>query len=68
MCPRQAEEATGRTVEISWAREEHPDDADRKAAEARLLATYRKATGGDPPVQHGGRGMAKWLSQRERRE
>jgi hypothetical protein len=65
---RQAEEATGRTVEISWTRDEHPDDTQRKAAEARLLAMYRHATGGDPPVQNGGRGMAEWLSQRKRRE
>lgn len=61
---RQIEEATGCTAEISWARDEHPDRAERKAAEVRLLAAYRQATGGDPPVQHGGRGMAEWLSQR----
>lgn len=65
---RQAEEATGHTAEISWAREEYPDGAERKAAETRLLAAYRAAMGGSPPVQHGGRGMAEWLSQRECRE
>jgi len=61
---RQTEEATGRTVEISWACEQHPEKAKRRAAEARLLAAYRDATGGDPPIQYGGRGMAQWLRQR----
>jgi len=65
---RQAEEATDCTAEISWARDEQPDHSERKDAEARLLAVYGQTTGGDPPVQHGGQGMAEWLSEHQRRQ
>lgn len=48
-------------IEVSWALEEHPGKADRKAVEARLVHLHRQATGNDPPIQHGGRGMAAFL-------
>jgi hypothetical protein len=54
-------EDAGCHVEVSWALEEHPDKHERKAAEARLLGLHREATGMNPPIQHGGRGVAAYL-------
>ena len=59
-------ENAGCHVEVSWAREEHPDRDERKAVEARLLRLHREATGIAPPIQHGGRGVAAYLESRAR--
>jgi hypothetical protein len=53
----------GCRIEVSWALEEHPDKADRKAIEARLIQLHRQAVGIDPPIQ-GGRGVAAFLELR----
>ena len=60
---RQAESASGRVTEVSWALGEHRNTAGRKQAEARLIELHRQAVGDAPPAQHGGEGMAAWLSQ-----
>ena len=60
---RQCEDA-GCRVEVSWAVEEHPGETERKAVEARLIQLHREAMSIDPPVQHGGRGVAAYLEKR----
>ncbi len=60
---RQCEDA-GCHVEVSWALEEHPDKTDRRAAEERLIQLHREVMGVDPPIQHGGRGVAAYLEKR----
>ena len=60
---RQCEDA-GCHVEVSWALEEHPDKTDRRAAEERLIRLHREVMGVDPPIQHGGRGVAAYLEKR----
>ncbi len=60
---RQCEDA-GCQVEVSWALEEHPDKTDRRAAEERLIRLHREVMGVDPPIQHGGRGVAAYLEKR----
>jgi hypothetical protein len=57
-------EDDGCHIEVSWALEEHPDQSERKAVETRLLQLHRHAAGIDPPVQHGGRGVAPYLQRR----
>jgi hypothetical protein len=54
----------GCRVEVSWAREEHPDQTERRAVEARLIQLHHDAMGIDPPIQHGGRGVAAYLEKR----
>ena len=54
----------GCQVEVSWALEEHPDKTDRRAAEERLIRLRREVMGVDPPIQHGGRGVAAYLEKR----
>ena len=61
---RQCEDA-GCKVEVSWVLGEHPDKDDRRAAEARLIQLHREATGENPPVQYGGRGVAAYLKRRK---
>jgi hypothetical protein len=60
---RQCEDA-GCHVEVSWALKEHPDEAERRAVEARLIQLHREATDFDPPIQHGGGGVAAYLEKR----
>lgn len=60
---RQCEDA-GCHVEVSWAMEEHPDKTERRAIEARLIRRHREIMGVDPPIQHGGRGVAAYLEKR----
>jgi len=60
---RQCEQA-GCQVEVSWAVQEHPDKTERRAVEARLIQLHHEATGADPPIQHGGRGVAAYLEKR----
>jgi hypothetical protein len=60
---RQCED-DGCCVEVSWALEEHPESAQRRAVEARLILLHRETTGVDPPIQYGGRGVAAYLEQR----
>lgn len=60
---RQCEDA-GCHVEVSWALEEHPGEAERRAVEARLILLHREVMGADPPIQHGGRGMDAYLERR----
>jgi hypothetical protein len=60
---RQCEDA-GCRVEVSWALAEHPEKIERRAVEARLIQLHREATGFDPPVQYGGRGVAAYLEKR----
>jgi hypothetical protein len=64
---RQCEDA-GCQVEVSWALEEHPDETERKAVEERLIELHRQARGADPPIQHGGRGVAAYLEKRRANE
>jgi len=54
-------EDVGCHVEVSWALEEHPEKTERRAVEARLIQRHRQVTGFDPPIQHGGRGVAATL-------
>jgi hypothetical protein len=51
----------GCRIEVSWARHEHPDQAGRRAVEAKLIQLHREVMGFDPPIQHGGRGVATYL-------
>ena len=60
---RQCED-DGCRVEVSWALEEHPEQTERRAVEARLILLHRETMGADPPVQYGGRGMAAYLGRR----
>ena len=60
---RQCED-DGCRVEVSWALEEHPELTGRRAVEARLILLHREITGVDPPIQHGGGGVAAYLEQR----
>jgi hypothetical protein len=60
---RQCEDA-GCHVEVSWATEEHPDQTGRRAAEERLIRLHHQVMGVDPPIQHGGRGVAACLAKR----
>ena len=60
---RQCEDA-GCHVEVSWALEEHPDQAQRRAVETRLIQLHHDAMGVDPPIQHGGRRVAAYLEKR----
>ena len=57
-------EDAGCRIEVSWALDERLDKTDRRAAEARLIRLHREATGEDPPVQHGGKGVADYLRRR----
>jgi hypothetical protein len=59
----QCEDA-GCHVEVSWALEDHPDETERLAVEARLIQLHREVVGVDPPVQHGGRGVTAYLEKR----
>jgi hypothetical protein len=59
----QCEDA-GSHVEVSWALEEHPDEIERKAVEARLIQLHHGVMGIDPPIQHGGEGVAVYLEKR----
>jgi hypothetical protein len=54
----------GCQIEVSWALEEHPEETERRAVEARLIRLYREVMGFDPPIQHGGRGVAAYLERR----
>jgi hypothetical protein len=60
---RQCKDA-GCRVEVSWALEEHPDKTERRTVEARLIQLHYDARGSDPPIQHGGRGVAAYLEKR----
>jgi hypothetical protein len=60
---RQCQDA-GCRIEVSWALAEHPDQAERRAVEARLIQLHREVVGVDPPIQHGGRGVAAYLEKR----
>jgi hypothetical protein len=60
---RQCEDA-GCHDEVSWALEEHPEMTERRAVEARLIQLHREVMGFDPPIQHGGRGVAAYLEKR----
>ena len=60
---RQCEDA-GCHVEVSWALEGHRDKTDRRAAEERLIQLHREVMGFDPPIQHGGGGVAAYLEKR----
>jgi len=60
---RQCEDA-GCHVQVSWALEEHPDETERKAVEARLIQLHHEAMGIDPPIQHGGQGVSAYLEKR----
>ncbi len=60
---RQCEDA-GCHVEVSWAMEEHPDKTERRAVEGRLIQLHREVMSVDPPIQHGGRGVAAYLERR----
>lgn len=44
--------------------QEHPDKTDRRAAEEQLIQLHREVMGFDPPIQHGGRGVAAYLEKR----
>lgn len=57
-------EEAGCKIEVSWSLAEDPDQDYRRGAEAHLLRLYREAAGEDPPVQHGGRGIAAYLNRR----
>jgi hypothetical protein len=57
-------EDAGFHVEVSWALAGHPDKTERRALEARLIHLHREATGFDPPIQHGGRGVDAYLEKR----
>ena len=61
---RQCEDA-GCHVEVSWALEEHRDTTERRAVEARLIELHHQAMDSDPPIQHGGRGLAAYLEKRD---
>ena len=54
----------GCQVEVSWAKDEHPDKAERRAVEERLIQLHREVIGIDPPIQHGGTGVAAYLGKR----
>lgn len=58
-------EDAGCRIEVSWALAEHPDRAERRAAEARLIQLHREVMGSDPPIQHGGRGVNAYLGNRQ---
>jgi hypothetical protein len=60
---RQCEDA-GCHIEVSWALEEHPETTERKAVEKRLIQLHRDVMRFDPPIQHGGRGVAAYLEKR----
>jgi hypothetical protein len=60
---RQCEDA-GCHIEVSWALEEHPEKKARRTVEAQLIQLHREIMGVDPPVQHGGRGVAAYLEKR----
>jgi hypothetical protein len=60
---RQCED-DGCRVEVSWSLDEFQEQIGRRAAEARLIMLHRETTGIDPPIQHGGRGVAAYLEQR----
>lgn len=60
---RQCQDA-GCGIQVSWALEEHPDTTERRAVEARLVELHRQAMDVDPPIQHGGRGVAAYLEER----
>ena len=55
----------GCRIQVSWALEEHPDETERRAAEERLIRLHREVMGVDPPIQHGGRGVAAYLEKRD---
>lgn len=57
-------EDAGCKLEVSWTLDEDPDTRHRRAAEARLIELHRRVIGEDPPVQHGGRGVAAYLRRR----
>lgn len=48
----------------SWAVEEHQEKTERRAVEKRLIELHREVRGFDPPIQHGGRGVAAYLEKR----
>ena len=48
-------------VDVSWAIPVHADQADRRQVEACLIRQHHDEAHGDPPWQHGGRGMASYL-------
>lgn len=47
----------GCDIQVSWSRAEIPDRTARRHKEQELIAEHRRATGADPPAQHGGAGM-----------
>jgi hypothetical protein len=59
-------EDAGCHIEVSWAREEHPDQRERRAAEDRLIRLHHAAMGSDPPIQYGGRGVEGYLRRRSK--
>lgn len=60
---RQCEDA-GCHVEVSWALKEHPDKDERRSVEERLIQLHHEVMGIDPPIQHGGQGVAAYLERR----
>ena len=61
-------EDAGCHIEVSWALEEHTEQAERRAAEEQLIQLHREAMGSDPPIQHGGRGIEAYLRDRHGHE
>ena len=55
----------GCVVDVSWAIGVHADRAVRRAVEACLIRQYHDEAHGDPPWQHGGRGMPAYLARRD---
>jgi hypothetical protein len=62
---QQCEDA-GCRIDVSWALDEHPEKTERRSIEARLIRLHHEATGFDPPIQHGGRGVTAYLARRAR--
>lgn len=61
-------EEAGCRAEVSWSLITFPERQERETVERALITQHRHETGMDPPWQHGGRGVGRYLAARGSRD